>query len=751
MAEIKEYYAKSPREDGSRETVGEHCRKVSKLAAVYGSEFGQGDEAALCGLFHDFGKYSKDFQDVLSGTKTGVDHAVCGGTVLTLLSKLIGRKNISPVYQAAIEAVNAHHSSLKPYYELKGYINDNFKNEDPVVCNDGKASALSGKDKYEKALHAFVLDFPKWKSHFKKFSFILEDKNKTVEYYVKKMMYTRMLFSCLVDADYTVSSEKEPEVLELKPEVILNNLNTYMENLRKTSDSDSELNDIRNKLFEACGTAGENRGSGLFTLTAPTGTGKTLALLNFALHHCIKNKKKRIILALPFLSLTEQTAAAYSSIVPDILQDHSQSSLDEAAREHAAKWDAPFIITTSVKFYEALFADKPTDCRKLHNIANSVIIFDEAQSLPSHLTRATIYAVKELCEHYGRTIVFSTATQPKFDTIENVEWKLTEIMPDNAFMFKALKRTDVKWSVDKPTALEDVAEDAAKSNNSCIIVNLRAHARKTYEAIKELSGREGTYFLTTDLCPDHRSDIIAEIKERQKAGLCCRVVSTQCIEAGVDLDFETLFRALAPLEAVIQAAGRCNRNGKLKSGEVTVFEPEEEGRLYPDDWYGTGAGRVKVLLSRSQKNELDINDPSVTENYYELLFEKQNDSKKLTDAIMGTDYKATEKEYKLINNKGFKALVPYKKQMAFYEELRSEPLEDGIDAAWLKKAAPITVNTFENLENSGYPVEYLYYREKGHKGKTSSDVYILNTGAESQYTDSMGLQFQSQNSKNYFF
>ncbi|MCD7854095.1 MAG: CRISPR-associated endonuclease Cas3'' [Clostridiales bacterium] len=214
MAEIKKYYAKSPRADGSQETVGKHCRKVSELAAAYGSEFGQGDEAALCGLFHDFGKYSKDFQDVLNGTKTGVDHAVCGGTALTLLKK----GKVGDTYRAFIEAVNAHHSRLKPYYEIEGYLKDNIKNTEPVICNDGKSSALSGIKEYIEAINAFKADFPQLK--LKKFSFILEGNNNTIEYCVKKMMYTRMLFSCLVDADYTVSSEKEPEVLELKPEVI---------------------------------------------------------------------------------------------------------------------------------------------------------------------------------------------------------------------------------------------------------------------------------------------------------------------------------------------------------------------------------------------------------------------------------------------------------------------------------------------------------------------------------------------------
>ncbi|MCD7854093.1 MAG: hypothetical protein LUG66_00555 [Clostridiales bacterium] len=276
--------------------------------------------------------------------------------------------------------------------------------------------------------------------------------------------------------------------------------------------------------------------------------------------------------------------------------------------------------------------------------------------------------------------------------------------------------------------------------------------KKTYKAIEELCGREGTYFLTTDLCPDHRSDIIAEIKERQKAGLCCRVVSTQCIEAGVDLDFETLFRALAPLEAIIQAAGRCNRNGKQSEPcEVTVFEPEEEGRLYPDDWYGVSADKVKILLSRSSENSLDIHSPAVIEDYYRLLFERQNDSKKLTDAITGTDYQNTEKEYKLINNKGFKVLVPYKKQIKLYEELKAEALKEGIDAAWLKRAAPITVNTFENLSGGDFPVENLYYREKGHRGKALSDVFILNSGEEEQYSDYTGLQLQIRSSESFLF
>ena len=253
------------------------------------------------------------------------------------------------------------------------------------------------------------------------------------------------------------------------------------------------------------------------------------------------------------------------------------------------------------------------------------------------------------------------------------------------------------------------------------------------------------FFLTTDLCPKHRSEIIRKIKERQEAGLPCKVVSTQCIEAGVDLDFKVLYRALAPLESIIQAAGRCNRSGKWNIGKVIIFEPEVEGNLYPPDrWYQNAAVVVKEILSREM---IDINNPECIANYYEVLFkEYAKDKEALTDAIENRNYEETAKEYKLIENQGKKVIVPFGGSYQLYKEVRRDLLVGNLIPELIKRAAEITVNTFEkDIEKY---CEQVYYFDRKMKQKVESNFYILRTQYEYMYWEDMGLQFvEKENTK----
>ena len=223
--------------------------------------------------------------------------------------------------------------------------------------------------------------------------------------------------------------------------------------------------------------------------------------------------------------------------------------------------------------FESLFSDRPTVCRKLHNIADSVVVFDEAQSLPANLTSATLRTVNELCARYRTTMVFSSATQPDFSARKDLNWTPREVLPEHAKMFKALQRVDVEWRIQKETPLASIAAEMAKQDSVCTIVNLRRHARAVASELSRLCPEDTVFFLTTDLCPAHRSRQIQTIRERLDNKLPCRVVATQCIEAGVDLDFGALYRALAPLDAIVQAAGRCNRNGRDRAGHMVVFCP----------------------------------------------------------------------------------------------------------------------------------------------------------------------------------
>jgi CRISPR-associated helicase Cas3/CRISPR-associated endonuclease Cas3-HD len=738
------YYAKSQLPNGKQPTNREHLERVSKLAGQFGAELGCQQEAELAGKLHDFGKYGERFQKVLERTAQNIDHAVCGA------AKLYVEKREARAYQPVIEAINGHHDGLLEFGMLggtDGMLRTILSSETAQTANAGKIAALNGIPQFREANQAFQRDFPDYQIPNLSAPLFPEASP------VVNMLYTRMLFSCLVDADYSVSaSDKQENYLEetecenFEPENLLQKLYAHKENICRASKADSKVNQIRECLFKQCGEAGEHSESGLFTLTAPTGTGKTLALLHFALRHCAKHGKKRIIVVLPFLTLAEQTTDTYRKIFPEVLVDHSQSNLPDEARELAARWSAPVIITTSVKFFESLFAHQPTDCRKLHHIANSVILFDEAQSLPPEVTGCTLQAVRELCGRYCCTMVFSTATQPDFTQIDKM-WQPTEIMPDHAWMYQTLRRVKVNWHLESAVPLDQVAEEMSRQTNVCAIVNLRRHARKLFCLLKKLQQEsDGLFFLTTDLCPAHRSEIVKEIRWRQVEGLPCRVVATQCIEAGVDLDFDGLYRALAPLDAIIQAAGRCNRNGRLLAGgQVTVFVPDEVGNLYPDTWYYNAAEVVKQLAER---HPIDIDDPAHIREYYQLLFQHQKDKPVLTKAITDRCFAETDKQYQLIENRGISVIVPFIGQEECYDRIAAQARTQGITKQLMKQAAPITVTTFQkNIERCAEPIPFAAH---GRETPLPSGYYILRPQFLPCYEPDMGLQFPEDQGNSSF-
>lgn len=664
-------YAKSRLANGKQPTVQEHLSSVAAYAGEYGKEIGAESAARLEGLFHDFGKYGDVFQRVLTDSEHGIDHALPGAAFLAKL----GRSALNPV----LEAITAHHSELISASHLIDTLNRSVISDKPVITPAGKRASLSGKVQYQEARNCFRQDFPGFM--IPKVSSFQGDEQ-TEDYFmnVQKMLFTRMLFSCLVDADYTVSAMEEneiyadvSEVTEFDAESQLSSLRQFVEGIRSGSSADSKLNQLRDELYVRCGNAGEENAPGLYSLTAPTGTGKTLALLHFALRHCARWGKKRIILVLPFLTLTEQSAKTYRDILPHVLEDHSQSNLTDQERQFSARWRYPVIITTSVRFFESLFSSKPSDCRKLHNIANSVILFDEAQSLPPELTEASLIAVRELCRSYGCTTVFSTATQPDYCQIHRLgsRWAPREILPDYEKYYSTLKRTDAEWRLEQAIPLEIIAEEMLKEQNVCAIVNLRRHARKLFRLLQENCAEEELFMISTDLCPAHRSDVIAMIKARQKEGLRCVVVSTQCIEAGVDLDFSVVFRALAPLDSIVQAAGRCNRNGR-QQGSVVIFEPDEPGGLYPRDWnnwYHNAAQTTKRLNSDKM---IDIGDPKDIHRYYSALFAGLRDQSNLQRAVEELDYSKTAQEYRLIKNDEIRVIVPFIGSIKEYNEIIRE-------------------------------------------------------------------------------
>lgn len=722
------YYAKSNNSQHEAIILKEHLERVSALAQIFGEEIGMTHATQIVGKCHDFGKYSESFQGVLQGTVHRIDHAFASAAMLYCCF----REN--PQYEPLIESVLGHHDGLNAVAPLAGAFLQTFRDKDADVCPSGKTSSLRGKEEFERAMKAFQADFPDFKfcqvEQIERFSLNP----------VGNMLGTRMLFSCLVDADYSVSaSDDNPDYLAqnsrppLDAEEMLSRLEAHCAQLRKESTANPALNLIRNQVYEECGKAGTHP-KGLFTLTAPTGVGKTLAMLHFALQHCKVHSMRRIIVALPFLTLAEQTEKEYRKIFPEVLVDHSQSNLPDELRDFATRWDAPVIITTSVRLFESLFSNNPGDCRKLHNLANSVILFDESQSLPAELAGVTVKAVQSLCNRFHCTIVFSTATQPDFGAIPGSLWNPTEIISGHTELFSRMNRVHVQWR--RRMSLSDVAQEMMTHKNACCIVNLRRHAKALFQILSEqVEEKEGLFLLSTDLCPAHRLEVVEEIKRRQRAGLPCIVVATQCIEAGVDLDFDVMYRALAPLEAMIQAAGRCNRNGRLKDGGlVVIFEPQEEGRLYPDDSYQQAASIVKNLWVHC--DEPDFSDLQIVEEYYRRFFSQSTQNPKLEKALAMKSYPEVAKEYRLIRETGVRLIVPWLKARELFNQIWSAVKEEKVSPKLLHHAAPITISCFdeEAVRSCSTPIVVRcgkVCRETGY--------YILNPGFESLYDPVKGF------------
>lgn len=749
---MEKKYAKSKLPNGNQPTVQEHLSAVAEKAGEYGREVGAEQEARLAGQLHDFGKYGDLFQRLLVRTEQGIDHALPGAAFLAARKK----KEYNPI----LEVISAHHSELVSAGLLGEKLKKSVESDEPVVTLTGKRSALSGMKEYQDACICFHRDFPDFilPKILKQTPEALEE-----DYYtnIQSMLFTRMLFSCLVDADYTVSASeedesyiKESENTAFDAKRLLAGLEQHMERIRSKSSANTGLNRLRDELYEICGNAGEQNEPGLFTLTAPTGMGKTLALLHFALRHCEKWGKNRVILVLPFLTLTEQSAKTYRAIIPDVLEDHSQSNLTDQERQYSARWRYPVIITTSVKFFESLFASKPTDCRKLHSIANSVVLFDEAQSLPPELTEASLIAARELCRRYHCTMVFSTATQPDYRSIRRIgnRWEPKEILPAYEMYYSALKRTSAEWRLDQATSFEIIAQEMLEEQNVCAIVNLRKHARKLFQFLEKECQEDELFLISTDLCPAHRSEVIDVIKERQKKGLRCVVVSTQCIEAGVDLDFAVVFRALAPLDSIVQSAGRCNRNGKQK-GKVVIFEPDEAQAIYPQDWNHWYQNAAQTTKRLNCDKEIDIADPADIRRYYADLFRGLADKQKLKRAVENLDYHETAQEYQLIKNDGIRVIVPFIGLKKEYDEIVRELRSSGLTGELMKRAAPLTVSVFGGKELDTFLESVPYKRRHGmdDEDPAESGYYHLRSNYEDLYDQKTGFQIPKEKDFDPFF
>ncbi|WP_347889006.1 CRISPR-associated helicase Cas3' [Nitrosomonas europaea] len=546
----------------------EHLLAVAVLAAEFASVFNSQDWARLSGLWHDLGKYSDEFQHYIKnvtgyaaeahieGPAGRVDHSTAGAIHAIRQFGKIGR---IPAYLIA-----GHHAGLPDWSASE-------------IGGKALSARLSPEQDYlldrisPQIIPADILNQPQPSTRPKGGTEGLH-------------LWLRMLFSCLTDADFldteafmdgrkTATRAGYPDLPEL-----LSAFNNYMAGKART---DTPVNIIRSSILNQCREKA-HMAPGIFSLSVPTGGGKTLSGTAFALEHAIKHQKRRIIYVIPYTSIIEQTAAIFRSIFGDNIVEHHANldpdQEDSRSRLATENWDAPIIVTTSVQFFESLFAARTSRCRKLHNIVNSVVVLDEVQLLPPEFLQPITDVMNLLVAHYGVTFLLSTATQPAlssfhtfgallFRGLDNVH----EIVDNPDALYQKLKRVEIEIPDDltTPGDWQTIADALKKYSTVLCIVNRRDDARELYRLMPK-----DTVHLSALMCGEHRSRVIADIKARLERNEPVRVISTQLVEAGVDFDFPVVYRALAGLDSIAQAAGRCNREGRQSDpGKVVVFIP----------------------------------------------------------------------------------------------------------------------------------------------------------------------------------
>ncbi|MGQ9731496.1 MAG: CRISPR-associated helicase Cas3' [Candidatus Zipacnadales bacterium] len=608
------YLAHSPNKTGQPHVLRDDLRAVAELAGQFAAAWGGEEVAKLAGLLHDLGKYRKEFQAYLAAiaanqTPVRAPHSAYGARYAEQLTAI-----------DAVFAIAGHHGGLPDLADL------------PNRLGTAAPELVLASARQDLAELEQLKALPVPES-------LRSDR-------LAADLHIRMLFSCLVDADFLdTEAHLNPARADLRTTKplqaaeLLERLVAHVETLPRQEP----VNAQRREVFSACLAAGSWE-PGFFSLTVPTGGGKTLSSMAFALSHAHAHGLRRIIYVIPYLSIIEQNAQVFEQVLGKewVLQHHSLTAaqgrpgdVDESVSIEAQyaqlateNWDAPIIVTTTVQFFESLFANRPSACRKLHNIARSVVIFDECQTLPPGLLEPILSVLQTLRSRYFVSMVFCTATQPAFGKSEHLPQGLhdiREIAPDPPKLFKVLRRTRVQWpSLNERWPWEQVAQHMCGAPNSqaLCIVNTKRQAYDLTHAVAAVLKAEietvhsiGLFHLSTNMCPVHRLEVLASIKQRLHEGRSCLVAATQLVEAGVDLDFPTVLRALGPFDSIAQAAGRCNREGLRHMGEVIVFTPEDDAA--PKGWYESGRAVTRALL---RDGEPDIHQPEIFLAYFGQLY-----------------------------------------------------------------------------------------------------------------------------------
>lgn len=666
-------------QDGRQQTVSEHLNGTAELCADFAAAFGAEDQGRLAGLAHDIGKYSTAFQRRLEGSTEHVDHATAGAAECCKLNQ-----------SSAAFAVAGHHGGLPD----GGGQGDHW--EDKTFCGRMKKAALGKLEPYGS-----------WQKEMK----LPPTPQPSFSSWPEEMFFTRMLYSCLVDADFLdtetfMAGQAADRGGGDGIEELERRLKTYISG---RFHSDNELNEQRCAILSRCLEQGEAQKPGLFTLTVPTGGGKTAASLAFALRHARAHGLHRVIYVIPYTSIIEQNAQVFRDILGEgnVLEHHSgvlYDIEDEARPENARlarateNWDMPVVVTTAVQFFESLFTNRSSQCRKLHNLAKSAIIFDEAQMLPVPYLRPCVFAIAQLVKRYSVTAVLCTATQPALDGIFQEllpDKPAIELCPPEVFSQEIFRR--VTFQREGRLSWETVAERINGQKQALCIVNSRKSAQKIYSLLDP----EGAFHLSTLMYPAHRKAVLIEIRTRLEDGLPCRVVSTSLIEAGVDVDFPAVFREEAGLDSILQAAGRCNREGKRSVGEsiVTIFQ----GETPPPSLF-----EIPVAAGRQALNRYDQpNSPEAIHCYFQELLDLKGpealDQKNILK-LMERDYMPFRKiaeRFHLIDSETKTVYIPMGEGEELVQRLRSGERSKALFRALGQYGVSIYPQHFDALDQAG--------------------------------------------------
>jgi CRISPR-associated endonuclease/helicase Cas3 len=690
--------------NGVRHPLEDHLRETARLAREFAEPFGAGELAAYLGLVHDVGKASCAWQQRLtavedSGGRVGIDHKMAG---TWLASQAVGEFAI---------AVNGHHGGLPASAQLK---------------NELRAAATSGQAEWADVIEKVAALVPEIKPATQPTFPRWLDGTRFRDRAVTDLLM-RMVFSALVDADFLDTAEHfrpcltvaghggKPDPTALRPHLSAADLAGRYERRRSAFVAGvvpSPADGLRREVY-AQAIAAAAGPTGMYRLPAPTGSGKTLAAGGFALRHAQAHGLRQVVVAVPFISITEQNADIYRRLLdvagepPVVLEHHSSVDLDSHANDASGhwrklaseNWDAPFVVTTTVQLFQSLFDHRPAAMRKLHRLARSVIVLDEVQALPDRLLIPILSVLRLLTECFGTTVLLASATQPSYWSLAPFgELPVTDVIADPSGLYASFRRVRWDWQLEPRPNLAQIAEQVAQEPQALVVVNTTANSAALHQELEDRRDDSlgPCLHLSTRMAARHRRDVLGEIRERLAAGNPVAVVSTQLIEAGVDLDFPVVFRAWAPADSLQQAAGRCNRSARLQEGRVVIFDPEDGG--HPADSSYKAALHATASWFGADLAEPD--DLTALDGYYPERYTRQNlevsgDGARIQRLCCHLDFPEVAKAFQMIEDHTVPVAVEYGSQQAITEmheladRLRNpESLRTGEAALLLRRIQP---------------------------------------------------------------